>query len=72
MIMVIWLKKITDDTYKDALDSWIYSIDIHTTMYKHISFFDKGEHDRYIDEYVERIHEYDPDYVKPKPKNYSE
>ena len=62
------VENVTDDTYQDALDSWIYSIDLHTPLYKHISLFDKGEHDRYIDAYVERIHEYDPDYEKPKPK----
>ena len=44
------------------------SIDLHTPLYKHIGFFDMGEHDKYIDSYVEKIHEYDPDYEKPKPK----
>ena len=62
------VENVTDDTFQDALDSWIYSIDIHTPMYKYISFFDKGEHDKYIDGYVEKIHEYNPDYEKPKPK----
>jgi len=50
------------------MDSWIYSIDLHTPMYSHIGFFDKGDHDKYIDDYVEKIREYDPDYQKPKPK----
>ncbi len=62
------IENITDDTYQDALASWIYSIDIHTPMYDHIGFFDKVEHDEYIDAYVERIHQYDPDYEKPKTK----
>ena len=62
------VENVTDDTYQDALDSWIYSIDLHTPLYKHIGFFDMGEHDKYIDSYVEKIHEYDPDYEKPKPK----
>lgn len=62
------VENITDDTYQDAVDCWIYSIDIHTPMYKYISFFDKGEHDKYIDAYVEKIHEYNSEYEKPKPK----
>ena len=62
------VENVTDDTYQDAMDSWIYSIDLHTPMYSHIGFFDKGDHDKYIDDYVEKIREYDPDYQKPKPK----
>lgn len=62
------VENVTDDTYQDALDSWIYSIDLHTPLYSHIGFFDMGEHDKYIDSYVEKIQEYDSDYQKPKPK----
>lgn len=62
------VENVTDDSYQCALDAWIYSIDLHTPLYKDIGFFDRGEHDEYIDAYVEKIHEYNPDYVKPKPK----
>ena len=44
------------------------SIDLHTPLYKYVSFFDRIDHDEYIGAYVERIQEYDPDYEKPKPK----
>ena len=46
----------------------VQSIDLHTPLYKYVSFFDRIDHDEYIDAYVERIQEYDPDYEKPKPK----
>ncbi|WP_407414295.1 hypothetical protein [Methanobrevibacter sp.] len=62
------VENVTDDTYQDAVNSWIYSIDLHTPLYKHIGFLDKWEHDEYIDAYVEKIRQYDPDYEKPKPK----
>ncbi len=62
------VENVTDDTAQDAVDSWIYSIDLHTPLYKYVSFFDRIDHDEYIDAYVERIQEYDPDYEKPKPK----
>lgn len=62
------VENVTDDSYNDSVDAWIYSIDIHTPLYKHIGFFDMGEHDKYIDAYVEKIHQYNPDYVKPRPK----
>ncbi|MBE6511095.1 MAG: hypothetical protein E7Z74_07520 [Methanobrevibacter millerae] len=62
------VEKVTDDSYKDSVDAWIYSIDLHTPLYKHLGFFNMGDHDKYIDEYVEKIHQYNPDYQKPKPK----
>ncbi len=59
---------VTDDSYNCAVDAWIYSIDLHTPLYKDIGFFDRGEHDEYIDAYVEKIHQYNTEYEKPKPK----
>ena len=62
------VENLTDESYQDSLDSWKYSIDLHINLYKFLSFFDKPEHDEYIDIYVEKIHQYDPDYEKPKTK----
>lgn len=62
------IENVTDDSYSCAVDAWIYSIDLHTPLYKQIGFFDMGEHDKYIDSYVEKIHQYNSEYEKPRPK----
>lgn len=32
------IENVTDDSYSSAVDAWIYSIDLHTPLYKQIGF----------------------------------